>query len=81
MPGPTFSLNESNISATMGDQDMMSGFVDATTAPAMSSVPLMPNVTVTSSEVPSGPASEFPWEMIGLGLEEPLPPADLMNDL
>lgn len=24
---------------------------------------------------------EFPWEMIGLGLEEPLPPQDVMDDL
>jgi hypothetical protein len=24
---------------------------------------------------------EFPWEMIGLGLDEPLPPQDVMNDL
>ena len=24
---------------------------------------------------------EFPWEMIGLGLDEPLPPQDVMDDL
>ena len=24
---------------------------------------------------------DFPWEMIGLGLEEPLPPQDVMDDL
>lgn len=24
---------------------------------------------------------DFPWEMIGLGLDEPLPPQDVMNDL
>jgi hypothetical protein len=30
----------------------------------------------------SNPASEpFPWEMIGLGLEEPLPTQDVINDL
>lgn len=25
--------------------------------------------------------SDFPWEMIGLGLEEPLPPQDVMDEL
>jgi hypothetical protein len=24
---------------------------------------------------------DFPWEMIGLGLDEPLPPQDVMDDL
>jgi hypothetical protein len=24
---------------------------------------------------------EFPWEMIGLGLDEPLPPQDVINEL
>ncbi|KAF2003242.1 hypothetical protein P154DRAFT_520195 [Amniculicola lignicola CBS 123094] len=28
-----------------------------------------------------GADGEFPWEMIGLGLEEPLPPQDVMDDL
>lgn len=25
--------------------------------------------------------ADFPWEMIGLGLEEPLPPQDVMDEL
>lgn len=30
---------------------------------------------------PPAAEGEFPWEMIGLGLDEPLPPQDVMDDL
>ncbi|KAF2189651.1 hypothetical protein K469DRAFT_625474 [Zopfia rhizophila CBS 207.26] len=36
--------------------------------------------TNTSGNANSG-EGEFPWEMIGLGLDEPLPPQDVINDL
>ncbi|KAL5120299.1 hypothetical protein ACEQ8H_001857 [Pleosporales sp. CAS-2024a] len=45
-----------------------------------------PSVPVTDS-LPTGATamdardSDFSWEMIGLGLEEPLPPQDVMDDL
>lgn len=29
----------------------------------------------------SNESAQFSWEMIGLGLEEPLPPADVINEL
>jgi hypothetical protein len=29
----------------------------------------------------SNDSTQFSWEMIGLGLEEPLPPADVINEL
>ncbi|KAF2637050.1 hypothetical protein P280DRAFT_472566 [Massarina eburnea CBS 473.64] len=29
----------------------------------------------------SAPEADFPWEMIGLGLDEPLPPQDVMDEL
>ncbi|KAF2832987.1 binuclear zinc transcription factor [Ophiobolus disseminans] len=31
--------------------------------------------------VPNTADADFPWEMIGLGLEEPLPPQDVMDEL
>ena len=40
----------------------------------------MPSVTVTRDDN-HAPQGEFPWEMMGLGLEEPLPPQDLMDEL
>jgi hypothetical protein len=42
-----------------------------------------PGLEPTQNGVPDANKGEadFPWEMIGLGLEEPLPPQDVMDEL
>ena len=35
----------------------------------------------SGSAEPSNESAQFSWEMIGLGLEEPLPSADVINEL
>jgi hypothetical protein len=35
----------------------------------------------SGSAEPSNDSAHFSWEMIGLGLEEPLPPADVITEL
>jgi hypothetical protein len=35
----------------------------------------------TGASAASNGDADFPWEMIGLGLEEPLPPQDVMDEL
>lgn len=64
-----------------GDRDMMTGFMNINGAPVAEPAQTMPSVTVTSTDANGAPTGEFPWEMIGLGLEEPLPPSDLMDEL
>ena len=62
--------------STMGDSDMMTGFVDATQNAAAARS--MPSLTVTSSDNNSG---HLPWDLVGLGLEESLPPPDMVDEL
>lgn len=40
-----------------------------------------PNLQSNPSANASSGNEEFPWEMIGLGLDEPLPPQDVINEL
>ena len=64
----------------MGDGDMMTGFAGATSTPLLGTGRPMPTLTVTSSEGHNtGP--DFPWEMVGLGLEESLPPPDTVDEM
>ena len=66
--------------STMGDQDMMTGFAGATSTPLVGGGRQMPTLTVTSSEG-NNTGPDFPWEMVGLGLEEALPPPDLIEEM
>ncbi|KAF2869815.1 fungal-specific transcription factor domain-containing protein [Massariosphaeria phaeospora] len=40
-----------------------------------------PDTNQNGSNNGASAEGEYPWEMIGLGLDEPLPPQDVMNDL
>ncbi|KAH7114405.1 binuclear zinc transcription factor [Dendryphion nanum] len=44
-------------------------------SPGPEGLPANGSTTINAGE------RDFPWEMIGLGLDEPLPPQDVMNDL
>ena len=58
--------------------NLMGGF--AATIPDLTTGMGVPNLMVTT-ELDSSPDVEFPWEMIGLGLEEPLPAQDMIDEL
>ena len=58
----------------------MAGFANVQQNASRGSSQPTPSVTVTGDNG-QAPHGEFPWEMLGLGLEEPLPPADLMDEL
>jgi len=75
---PGFQLND--IDMGMGP-DMMSGFFGATAEhPSLASKQMMPDMLQTD-DVGAGFGESLSWEMIGLGLEEPLPPQDMIDDL
>lgn len=40
-----------------------------------------PDTFPTGSTSANNAEGDFPWEMIGLGLDEPLPPQDVVDDL
>ena len=61
----------------MGDQDMISGFLDTSNEQPKS---VMPNI-MQSGEMSLGFGEPLSWEMIGLGLEEQLPPQDMIDEL
>ena len=58
----------------MGNHDMLTSFGDATHAANVSK-----RRSASSMNLPTD--QNCSWEMIGLGLEEALPPQDMINDL
>ena len=81
IPQPGFQLNDLEIGMAMGDQDMMSGFLDATDNQPDRSIKSGSGNTTQSGEVNTDFGETISWEMIGLGLEEPLPPQDMIDEL
>lgn len=75
---PGFQLND--IDMGMGP-DMMSGFFGATAEhSSLASKQAMPGMLQTD-DAGAAFGESLSWEMIGLGLEEPLPPQDMIDDL
>ena len=72
-----FQLND--IDMGMGP-DMMSGFFEATAEHALASKQMIPDMLPTD-DVGADFGESLSWEMIGLGLEEPLPPHDMIDEL
>jgi hypothetical protein len=74
-------------------QDAASAYVASTLQQGLSgsvgekgpleSISPAPDAFQTNTTLANAPTAEgdFPWEMIGLGLDEPLPPQDVQNDL
>lgn len=71
---PGFQLNDLDMGLGMGDSDMMSGFLEAAEQSNRTTQSKMPSLDLKPDE-------PFSWEMIGLGLEEPLPPQDMIDEL
>lgn len=56
------------------------GTADKGSGPFPESISPAPDAFQTAGATQPG-EGDFPWEMIGLGLDEPLPPQDVMDDL
>lgn len=54
---------------------------DKTPNPYTENISPCPDFQTSASANAQTAEGEFPWEMIGLGLDEPLPPQDVMDDL
>ena len=81
MPPPGFQLNDLDMGLSMGDHDMMSGYVETGSDRSnISASRMMPNA-LAPGDMSMGTNDNFSWEMIGLGLEEPLPPQDMIDDM
>ena len=81
MPPPGFRLNDLDMGLGMGDQNMMSGYVEnGSDRSNISASRLTPN-TLAPGDMSLSTNDNFSWEMIGLGLEEPLPPQDMINEM
>jgi hypothetical protein len=75
----TLRHNSNNTSPSMGNNLEMPSLIPA---PGDMSSMGNDNFAFGDSMATDPPMSEsFPWEMIGLGLEEPLPPQDTIDDL
>ena len=61
----------------MGDPDMINNFLDTSNEQTK---PVMPSI-MQSAEMNLGYGEPLSWEMIGLGLEEQLPPQDMIDEL
>ena len=81
MPPPGFQLNDLDMGLGLGDHDMMSGYVDTSSDRSNLSVPRMMSNPLAPGDMSLGTSEAFSWEMIGLGLEEPLPPQDMIDEL
>ena len=65
----------------MGGHDMLTEFLDPGIERSQPSTQYsLPNVAPNGKLSPS-PEGSFSWEMIGLGLGEPLPPQDMIDEL
>ena len=65
----------------MADQDVMAGFLGPGDGQAPRSRHQSASNTIPTVESTLAPEEPFSWEMISLGLEEPLPPQDMIDDL
>lgn len=78
---PGFQLNDLDMGMGMGDQDLMSGFLEAVSEqPNLTATPLVPNV-LPSGNIGLEIEEPVSWEMLGLGLQESLPPQDMVDEL
>jgi hypothetical protein len=72
----TVSGMQSIPDAFLGNPDSLQGSFPESLSPSE-------GFPVLHTNPSTGPASgeEYPWEMIGLGLDEPLPPQEVINEL
>ena len=71
-------LGPSNINTSLGGSELTHTFAPAMGQTNQDSYNLMDTTGSTSQTNDSAP---FSWEVIGLGLEEPLPASDIINEL
>lgn len=71
-----FQLNDVQMGLAMDDQEMMQGFMSTA-----SISPNLPTNVPTAGPDDLGESDTISWEMIGLGLQEPLPPQEMIDEL
>ena len=77
---PDFQLNDVDMGLAMGSADMMNGFFEGGSDPSLRSKQTLPHL-LEPDGVSGGLGESISWEMLGLGLEEPLPSQDMMDEL
>ena len=78
---PDFQLNDVDMGLSMGDPDMLAGFLGTGDAQPSRSRNQSESNLLPTVDPSLAPEETFSWEMISLGLEEPLPPQDMIDDL
>ena len=78
---PDFQLNDMDMGIALGDQGILDGILDVTNGPQNVSASLSSSRVSSGNDMRLAPDHTFSWEMIALGLEEPLPPQDTINEL
>ena len=80
LPQPSFQVNDIEMGLTTEEQDILRGFLNVPSNPAAAEVTVAdPTATSDASNIAESPT--FSWEILGLGLQEPLPPQDMIEDL
>ena len=74
---PDFQLNDVDMGLAMESADLMNGFFEGGPLGSKQSLPHMLGPDDTSG----GLGESISWEMLGLGLEEPLPSQDMIEEL
>ena len=77
---PGFQLNGIDVDSSLGTEDIMTEFAAAATAAHPVPNSRLQNVRSTQNAA-SESNPEYSWELIGLGLEEPLPPQDMIDEM
>ena len=77
IPAMLSFTNADNVAAISSSM----GFPDIGAASQPSAQPRAQSGAQSKAQSKTAAASDFPWEMIGLGLEEPLPPQDMIDEL
>lgn len=81
MPHTDFQLNNLDMGMGIGDHDIMADFLGTGSERLQPSTHhSIPNV-IPEGNLSLSPEESFSWEMIGLGLDEPLPPQGMIDEL
>ena len=78
---PGFQLNDMDMGIGLGDQSLMNGLFDVDgNSHSLSASPSL-NKELPRDTIYITPNQSSSWEMIGLGLQEPLPPQETIDEL
>ena len=75
-----FGMSDAGLPGRPGEQDIAAAFSSEGSG-SLKGTPHMANLTLNGTDGTGTPSADFPWDMISLGLEEPLPPSDIVDEL